>query len=51
MPFQWGAPDIILLLFVVAIPATIVWALYRMVRRAVRAEMRDAMREHDRDLP
>jgi len=24
MPFQWGAPDIILLFFVVAIPATII---------------------------
>lgn len=51
MPFQWGAPDIILLFFVVAIPAAIVWALYRVVRRAVRAEMRDAVRGHDRDVP
>jgi hypothetical protein len=49
MPFQWGAPDLILLIFVVAVPATIVWALYRVVRRAVRAGMRDAMRENDRN--
>jgi hypothetical protein len=34
MPFQWGAPDIILLFFVVAIPAAIVWALYRVVRKS-----------------
>jgi hypothetical protein len=47
MPFPWGAPDIILLFFVVAILATIVWALDRVVRKAVR----DAMREHDRDVP
>jgi hypothetical protein len=47
MPFQWGAPDIILLFLVVAIPATIVWALYRVVRKAVRAGMRDAMRDRD----
>ncbi|HEY2869231.1 MAG TPA: hypothetical protein VGJ11_06965 [Gaiellales bacterium] len=51
MPFQWGAPDIILLSYVVAIPAAIIWGLYRVVRKAVRAEMRDAMREHDRDVP
>ena len=51
MPFQWGAADIILLFLAVAIPATIVWGLHRVVRRAVRAEMRDAMREHDRDVP
>jgi hypothetical protein len=51
MPFQWGAPDVILLFLAVAIPAAIVWALYRAVRKAVRAGMRDAVCERDPNAP
>jgi len=51
MPFQWGAPEIILLVIAVAIPATIVWALYRVIRIAVRAGMREALRDRDRNGP
>jgi cbb3-type cytochrome oxidase subunit 3 len=45
MPFQFGGADIILLAFVVAVPLGIVWSLYRVVRRAARAGIRDAHRE------
>ena len=45
MPFQFGVADIILLAIVVAVPVGIVWSFYRVVRRAVRAGIRDANRE------
>jgi hypothetical protein len=45
MPFQFGAADIILLVFIVGVPVAIVESLYRVVRRAVRAGIRDAHSE------
>jgi hypothetical protein len=49
MPFQFGAPEVILLIVIVPIPVAIVWMLYRVVRRAVRAGVRDAQREGEFD--